>query len=177
MATLLPVGLPTRPPTRFEGLGAGEDVVADLRPHWIAIARPFAATVALIAAAACAFVVSSSPSWVLAALLAAFAAAMLWLLGGYLRWRSTSLVLTTDRLVLRRGVLGRHGREIPLGRLADVGFDQSPWQRLLGYGSLLLQATGASAPDVIPRIARPAAVQRLVASHLVSHLRRETPAG
>lgn len=177
MATLLAMGLLSRPPAPFDGLGAGEDVVAELRPHWIAIARPFAATVVLIAAAAGAFAVPSSPSWVLTALLVAFGVALAWLLVGYLRWRSTSLVITTDRLVLRRGVLGRHGREIPLARLADVGFDQSPWQRLLGYGSLLVQTMGASAPDAIERVARPAAIQRLVASHLVGHLRRETPAG
>ena len=48
------------------------------------------------------------------------AAAMLWFLARWVRWRTTSFVVTTDRLVHRSGVVAKHGKEIPLERINDA---------------------------------------------------------
>jgi membrane protein YdbS with pleckstrin-like domain len=59
-----------------------------------------------------------------------------------LRWATTRLVVTNERLLWRRGLLSRHSREIPLERLSDVTVSQSLGERLFGLGDLVVQAVG-----------------------------------
>ena len=95
-------------------LNPGEQVVLDVRPHWKYLDRPlFAATVVL--AGACYAIVASVARWAAVALACALAVCLLWLVARYLRWAATSLVVTSQRLVLRKGVFGRDGPGNPPG--------------------------------------------------------------
>lgn len=153
-------------------LSDGEDVVADLRPHWSFLALPLGLTLAAVVAALGAFAASSVPGGVLVALLVVLVASLAWLAGRYARWATTSFVVTTNRLVLRRGVLGRHGREIPMDRVNDVAFDQTLGERLLGCGRLVVESAGERGQEVVPRVPGPAAVQRLVYAQMEGSRRR-----
>ena len=80
---------------------------------------------------------------------------MIWLVGRYIRWVSTSLVVTTSRLIRRTGVLARSGREIPLAALTDISYHQRLLQRLIGAGDLLLESAGRQGQEVFPDLPRP----------------------
>src|SRR5947207_1614466 len=96
-------------------LNENEELVLDLRPHWLFLAP---ATIFLVLT-----------------LLLTFAELLVWEVGGrladiaslailavalayfglrYAKWVSTMFVLTSDRLLTRRGVLSKSGIEIPL---------------------------------------------------------------
>lgn len=61
---------------------------------------------------------------------------------GVARWLSTDLIITTSRLIYRTGLAEKSGYEVETTRLADVGFRQSMWQRLVGAGDLLVDGGG-----------------------------------
>lgn len=60
----------------------------------------------------------------------------------FLRWWTTTYTLTTRRLSLRWGVLGRRGREVPLRRVVDLALRRSLLQRAVGSGTVVLQTGG-----------------------------------
>jgi membrane protein YdbS with pleckstrin-like domain len=50
--------------------------------------------------------------------------------------------LTTQRLIVERGILGRSKKTIPLQRIQDVSYKQSPVERLLALGDVLVESAG-----------------------------------
>ena len=142
-------------------LNEGEDVVLELRPHWWMFVKPVAAIVAL---AVLAVVVNMRIDnvilvWVVVAVLVLD---LLWLVGRYLRWSTTLFVVTTDRLVLRHGVLSKHGKEIPVERLNDISVNQTLFERVLRAGSLVLESGGERGQEVVPSVSRPFEVQNVI---------------
>jgi uncharacterized membrane protein YdbT with pleckstrin-like domain len=110
--------------------------------------------------------VNSVPSAVDWITIGALALAVMWLVGRYTRWVSTSLVVTTSRLIRRNGVLARSGREIPLAALTDVSYHQRLLQRLIGAGDLLLESAGRQGQEVFPDLPRPARIQLAIATQV-----------
>jgi uncharacterized membrane protein YdbT with pleckstrin-like domain len=142
-------------------LNQGEEIVVDVRPHPCVLAGPVAWAVLFVAAAAVGTVVDLPvvADWVLVALVAL---ALIHLLARYLRWRSTNLIVTTDRLVRRSGVMAKQGREIPLNHLSDISYHQSLLDRVIGAGDLLLESAGRDSAEVFPSIPHPAEVQNQI---------------
>jgi uncharacterized membrane protein YdbT with pleckstrin-like domain len=138
-----------------------EEVVLDLRPHWWALSGPALLLVAWLAAAvvASAAVHGTAHDPVVIALLVLVLVSLWWFVRRYLRWATTNLVLTNDRLVFRSGVLSKQGRELPLERVADVTFHQSLFERVLGAGDLIVESGGDGGRQVFQRFPRPARVQ------------------
>ena len=73
---------------------------------------------------------------------------------GVALWRwlvtmSTRYTLTDQRLILRRGVLGRTTDYVELYRVKDSHYAQSFFERLLGLGTITLRTTQDSAPLVL----------------------------
>ncbi len=60
----------------------------------------------------------------------------------FLRWLSTTYTITTHRLLTRRGILRRVGKDLPLIRVVDVSYDQSLSDRMFGCGTLEVQTAG-----------------------------------
>jgi uncharacterized membrane protein YdbT with pleckstrin-like domain len=92
--------------------------------------------------------------------------AVIWLVARYIRWVSTSLVVTTSRLIRRTGVLARSGREIPLAALTDISYHQRLLQRLIGAGDILLESAGRDGQEVFPDLPRPARIQLAIATEV-----------
>jgi len=138
-----------------------EEVILDLHPHWWALAGPAAALVSSLSVAVVAAVGvhGAAHDPVVIALLVVVLVALWWFVRRYLRWATTRFVLTTDRLILRSGVLARQGCELPLERVDDITFHQSLFERVLGAGDLRVESGGERARHVFPRIPRPARVQ------------------
>jgi uncharacterized membrane protein YdbT with pleckstrin-like domain len=139
-------------------LNDAEEVILDLRPHWFFLAGP---TVALVAALALAIWVSQAVDSDVALFpaLAVAVVALLWFLRRYAEWFTTDFVLTTDRLIYRKGILSRQGKEIPLERLNDVSYSQSIFQRILGAGDLLVESGGERGQSQFGHFAHPQDIQ------------------
>lgn len=133
-------------------------MVLDLHPHWWYLAGPVATIVAVIAGAITALAESAPPAagWAVVAALAASAA---WLLLRYVTWRTSRFILTTSRLIERRGVLSRTSREIPLVGLSDISYRQSLFERVINAGCVLVESPGKDSPEYFPDLPGPAHVQ------------------
>ena len=149
-------------PARY--LNEGEDVVADLRPHWLFLAGPvLAASASVVVAVVAASRLAGDARKVLLSLaLVLVLVALIGLGVRYARWVTTSFVITTDRLIHRVGVLSKSGREIPLERLNDVSFHQTLFQRLVGAGDLLVESAGERGQQSFPSFPHPERTQNLI---------------
>ena len=72
-----------------------------------------------------------------------------------MRWSSTSLVVTTSRVIEKRGVLRRRTREIPIASISDLGYRQSFFERLIGAGDLTVESAGSHSVEVFPDLPHP----------------------
>ena len=139
-------------------LNDGEEIILDLRPHWFYLFGP---SVALIGALVLAIWVGSGDpaDWLLFPVLGLAVVALLFFLVRLAQWMTTDFVLTTDRLIYRKGVVSRHGREIPLERVNDVSFTQSLFQRMLRAGDLLVESGGERGQSSFGHFADPQGIQ------------------
>lgn len=67
----------------------------------------------------------------------------------FLRWHTTTLVVTDRRVRARRGVLRSRTRDVDLRRVADVVVERSLGQRVVGSGTLLLDTVGERGSVVV----------------------------
>jgi len=62
----------------------------------------------------------------------------------YLRWIRTVYAVTSRRVIVQRGILGKDFDEIPVTQVRGVDVHQSFGQRLLGYGTVRVSSEGGS---------------------------------
>ena len=139
-------------------LNENEEVVIDLRPHWVVLAGP---SLALAAAVAGAIWVSGNTGSdpVLLAVLALVLVVLVWFLSRFAKWVTTNLVVTNDRLIVRSGVIAKRGREIPLERINDITVTQSVVNRILRSGDLVVESAGERGQEAFPECPDPQRVQ------------------
>jgi membrane protein YdbS with pleckstrin-like domain len=141
---------------RDRSLAVGEQSVEVLRPHWKTLVGPVLAAFLIVAAVLVGEVLVPSGREAaierLAAAVVAIALLIWWLMYPLLRWRATRYELTTKRMRLRTGVVARNGSDIPLSRITDVSFRKSPLDRLLGCGTLVVEAAGEHAEIILPQV-------------------------
>ena len=155
------------PSFRFplELLGPDEDVVLDLRPHWIALLKPFAQAIAIVAVATIAFIVTPY-RWgagifllIAGGTLAAFVA---WPGQALVFWGTSHFVVTTDRVLRRSGLVARQSMEISLERITNIRFTETVLERMIGAGDLHIESAGSAGAVVFEDIRRPERVQRTI---------------
>ena len=144
-------------------LSEDEELIYDLRPHWLTLVVPVLLTVAVVVAVGAAWVVMPAGDLQQPARMAVgvigLAVLLATVVGRVLRWATTHFVLTTERLIFRSGVVAKFGREIPLERINDVTFSQSLLERLIGAGDLLVESAGEHGQSRFSDIRDPEAVQ------------------
>lgn len=140
-------------------LNDNEVLVLDLRPHWLAIALP---TLALLTTCVVGILVAAAgwPKALLVIALVLIVLALVSFLVKLLGWSNTNFVLTSDRIITRRGVLTKSGIEIPLERINTVFFDQRLIERMVGAGDLAIESAGERGSETFENIRKPAIVQR-----------------
>jgi membrane protein YdbS with pleckstrin-like domain len=150
-------------------LAADEEVVAHLHPHALAVFWPVVRLLLTVGAASFGAALVPAGPFQQPVRLAIAGVALLVVLvavaGPLLRWRSTHYVLTTRRLLHRSGVLTRRGRDVPLARITDVAFSQTPWERVLRSGTLSISSSGEGV-TTLRRVPGCERVQQLL-DHLV----------
>jgi len=114
---------------------AEERLRFETRRHGIVLVRPLGHALAVAALGAVGFL-GGWPISLAGACLLAFAAAAA--VAAVWRWDRTHVVLTSDRLLVVRGVLGREQAAVSLARVAVVEVEQSLLGRLLGYGTIVV---------------------------------------
>jgi membrane protein YdbS with pleckstrin-like domain len=148
-------------PRKF--LNDDEEILVELRPHWVFFARPLFTAVAAVAVVIAILVAFSSlPNWVADVLMALAAVPVFWLVGRLLRWRFYTLALTTTRVLVCRGVLGRNTVQIRLQRITEISLSQKLWERMAGKGRLIIDMQGEDDAVVLQFVRKPAIVQRVI---------------
>ena len=77
----------------------------------------------------------------------------------YVRIKSTEIAITTKRLIVKHGFIGRTTIEINLNRVESIQVDQTMFGRLLDFGTLVISGTGASHAPLVG-IAEPMAFRK-----------------
>jgi len=81
----------------------------------------------------------------------------------YLRWVSTLYVMTNERVMTKKGILGRDFDDMPPRMITNVDVNQSVGQRFLGYGTVVFSSQSGTRDDVIWKfVPDPIRVRRLV---------------
>jgi uncharacterized membrane protein YdbT with pleckstrin-like domain len=146
-------------------LGEGENVEMAMRPHWKELVGPV--LLLLVLAPVTTYVVTIVPEsgaqgWLRLALAVVAALVLVrWALWPFLRWLTTSYVVTDRRLITRRGIIARHGRDMPLSRINDVTFNHSGiLERVLRCGTLVVESAGERGQLVLSDVPNVEEVQR-----------------
>jgi uncharacterized membrane protein YdbT with pleckstrin-like domain len=134
-------------------LTSDEEVVLHVRPHWRRLVAPVGWVALVVAAVIAAAVLwgGTGALWLGVVGLGLLAWLALW---PWLEWRTTHYVFTSERVLLREGVLARHGRDIPLARINDVSFSHSLLERMLGSGTMTIESAGERGQVVLTDLPR-----------------------
>ncbi len=144
-------------------LAEHEELILDLRPHWIALVGPAAVAVLVIVAEIVLFANLDPPApvrWL--ALLAGAILLIVFPVRTVLAWITSHFVVTSDRVIHRSGWLAKRSMEMPLERINDVRFEQSVLERMVGAGDLRIESGGEYGQNHFRDIRRPEAVQKLI---------------
>ncbi len=82
--------------------------------------------------------------WVVVLFGLLFVIGLLWILVRWLRWIRTVYAVTTRRVIVQKGILGKDFDEIPVIQIRGVDVHQSFGQRILGYGTVRVSSEGGS---------------------------------
>jgi membrane protein YdbS with pleckstrin-like domain len=120
----------------------GERVVLHRHPHWRCAVVP--ALVFLLVVGAAGYLAALARGqgrqawgWPVIAVVAVLLVGVL-TVAPVLRWRTTHLVVTTRRLLVREGVRRGQSLDVPLGRITAVHARRTRLGRLVGCGSLVV---------------------------------------
>lgn len=155
-------------------LNPGEEIAFDLHPHWWYFA-PVASLAVVIVAAAVGVTVTLKGATQTYTLLGVAVFVVIWLVAFLVKlaeWRTTHFVLTSDRLIVRSGVLSKEGREIPLERINDLSYHQSLFERLVGAGDLVIESAGERGQDTFSRIPHPEQVEQMIYAEMENNRQR-----
>jgi len=159
--TLIAVSLPRR------FLNEDEELLVELRPHWVFFAGPLAAAAGALAVVIAILVAApSTPNWLADVLWGLAAIPVFWLLGRLLRWRLFTLALTTTRILVRRGIFDRDIVQLRLQRITEINLSQKLWERALVTGRLIIDVQGEDDAVVLQFVRKPSIVQRVINSQI-----------
>jgi uncharacterized membrane protein YdbT with pleckstrin-like domain len=145
----------------------GEELVLDLRPHWIALVMPTLVTVLVVAGYILAWNLAPNDgagrSAVVWGALALGLVILVWYpLRGFIAWATSNFEVTTDRIIHREGFIAKRSMEIPLEAINDVRFQQSILERVVGAGDLIIQSASEYGRNVFANVRNPEHVQRTI---------------
>ena len=139
----------------------GEELVLELRPHWIALALPTLMTLGVVAVGF--WLISKfdgAMTWVLFTVVVVLL--ILYPIRQLVWWLTSYFVITTDRIIHREGWIAKHSMEIPLEAINDVRFRQTVFERMIGAGTLIVQSASESGREEFRAIRKPEEVQKTI---------------
>jgi uncharacterized membrane protein YdbT with pleckstrin-like domain len=137
----------------------GENVVAARHQHWVMPLRAMVLPVllvVLVALGADVLLRTSLPGEArLVVTLLVLAVAGAWAIVTWIRWTATSFTITDQRVILDSGVFSRSSRVIPIDRVQDVATHRSVFGRILGYGTVEIDAAGSQGAERLDYVPGP----------------------
>jgi uncharacterized membrane protein YdbT with pleckstrin-like domain len=140
----------------------GEELVLDLRPHWIALVMPAVATIAAIAVMIVLYETFEEPVFDNVVGVAGGLFLLAYPLRKLIDWLTSHFVVTSDRIIHRRGFIAKYSMEVPLEAINDVRFEQGIIDRIIGAGTLVVQSASEAGRQVFDHIRKPEMVQKTI---------------
>ena len=139
----------------------GEDVVLELRPHWVALTIP--ALVALAAVVLGGWLVTKADGAMQSVVVLAVVVVLIaYPLRRLMWWVTSQFVVTTSRVIHREGFIAKRSMEIPLDKINDVRFEQGIFERVMGAGTLIIQSASETGRNEFTFIRHPEEVQKTI---------------
>jgi uncharacterized membrane protein YdbT with pleckstrin-like domain len=143
-------------------LAPGETIAFELKPHWRALIWPAFVLVIEVFIATWAFFAFDSTifRWIVVVVGVVI---LTWQVAlPFLTWLTTQYVFTSRRIIVRRGLLTKQGRDMPLSKVNNVSFEVSVLGRVLNYGTLEVESASDDGDLVINDVPNVEDIQRQV---------------
>ncbi len=145
----------------------GEDLVLELRPHWIALVVPVFVALLLVGGWIAALVYAPDDGAgrsvvVWGATAVAVVLLIIYSVRGIVSWATSHFVVTSDRVIHREGWIAKRSMEIPLEAINDVRFHQGVFERMIGAGDLIISSASEFGRQVFGDIRNPEEVQKTI---------------
>lgn len=88
-----------------------------------------------------------------------------WLVYPILKWYFTHFILTDRRLILNSGILNKKSKIIPLDQINDISGSQNVWERIFGYGDIVIESAGEFGQEPFTNISDPIKARTLILQH------------
>jgi uncharacterized membrane protein YdbT with pleckstrin-like domain len=144
-----------------------EELILELRPHWIALVWPAIVTIAVVVGYG--FVLGYAPDdgvgrsiLVWGGLIAGLVLLVWFAVRRFVSWATSYFVVTSDRVIHREGWIAKRSMEIPLEAINDVRFHQGVFERMIGAGDLIISSASEYGRQVFGNIRNPEYVQKTI---------------
>jgi uncharacterized membrane protein YdbT with pleckstrin-like domain len=145
-----------------------ERVLVDIRPHWLFLSGPLAAALVTIGLGVVLDVAYPHTTvvvhWIEGLVVAV---PCIWLAARAARWWTTSLVLTSLRLIEQWGTFNRQYSELPLSDVASVVVVQGLFRRMVGTGRLGFVIRSEGEVHWIDDVRKPVVLRRVINRRLL----------
>ncbi|MFN2462535.1 MAG: PH domain-containing protein [Candidatus Dormibacteria bacterium] len=84
----------------------------------------------------------------------------------YIIWRSETVTLTDQRVLLRRGVFGKYSRSIGMQRVQDVTTAQGFMGRIFNYGTVEVESAARDGAEILDHVPDPREFRNVLFEHL-----------
>jgi uncharacterized membrane protein YdbT with pleckstrin-like domain len=144
-----------------------EELVLELRPHWIAIVVPAIVTILVVAGWILALTYAPDDGTSRSIVVWGASAIGVFLLilfpvRKFIAWATSYFVVTSDRVIHREGWIAKRSMEIPLEAINDVRFHQGVFERMIGAGDLIISSASEFGRQVFGDIRNPEEVQKTI---------------
>ena len=140
----------------------GEELILDLRPHWIALVLPAIATIATVVVMVLLYGLFEERILDTIVGVAGLIFLLLYPVRRLVDWLTSHFVVTSDRIIHRRGFIAKYSMEVPLEAINDVRFEQGIFDRLVGAGTVVVQSASEAGRQVFDHVRKPEEVQRTI---------------
>lgn len=145
----------------------GEELILDLRPHWLAIAPPAGVLVIAVALGVGALVVGGNALKATSGIV--LLVGLLYFALRYMRWATTNFAVTSERIVYRSGLIARRATQMPLEKINTVDFRQGIFERMIGSGDLIIESGSDAGVATFSDVRKPLAVQQEINRQMDRH--------
>lgn len=154
-----------------ENLHPNETLVLDLHPHWWFFTPSLAGLLGSLVLGV--VTLAGGADWMRVPVAVIILGMLVWFGVRYAQWATTELVLTSDRLIWRTGVIAKHGIEIPLDRINTIFFTQRLLERLIGVGDLKVESASETGAQEFENMKRPARIQNEIYQQMEANENRK----
>ena len=140
----------------------GEELILDLRPHWIALVLPAIATIATVVVMVMLYDLFDERILDTIVGVAGLIFLLLYPVRRLVDWLTSHFVVTSDRIIHRRGFIAKYSMEVPLEAINDVRFEQGIFDRIVGAGTVVVQSASEAGRQVFDHVRKPEEVQRTI---------------